>query len=90
MSCATASWTPPVTASTELLRALTVDQLFDAIAIRVNGPRAWDEVLTIDWDFTDLGEVHRTTLRNGVFTHRRRHDEDEGRAGTAARMPSSN
>ncbi len=61
---------PPATASPQMLRALSVGQLFDAIAIRVNGPRAWDEELTIDWEFTDLGQVHRTTLRNGVLTHR--------------------
>ncbi len=61
---------PPVTASPQMLRALSLDQLFDAIAIRVNGPRAWDEELTIDWSFTDLGQVHRTSLRNGVLIHR--------------------
>jgi alkyl sulfatase BDS1-like metallo-beta-lactamase superfamily hydrolase len=70
---------PPVTASAELLRALTVDQLLDAIAIRVNGPRAWDEELTIDWEVTDLGQLHRTTLRNGVFTHRRREQVEAAR-----------
>jgi alkyl sulfatase BDS1-like metallo-beta-lactamase superfamily hydrolase len=61
---------PPTTGSAELLGALTVEQLLDAIAIRVDGPRAWDEILTVDWRFTDLGETHRATLRNGVLTHR--------------------
>ncbi len=65
---------PPVTGSVELLRALTVEQLFDAIAVRINGQRAWDEALTVDWSFTDLGTVHRTTLRNGVLIHRVHHD----------------
>ena len=58
------------TGSAELLAALTVSQLFDAVAIRVVGPRAWEEVLTIDWRFTDVGETRRMTLRNGVLTHR--------------------
>jgi alkyl sulfatase BDS1-like metallo-beta-lactamase superfamily hydrolase len=58
------------TGSAELLAALTVSQLFDAVAIRVDGPSAWDEFLTIDWRFTDLGETRRMTLRNGVLTHR--------------------
>jgi len=61
---------PPTVGSAELLGALTVEQLLDAIAIRIDGPRAWDEVLTVDWRFTDLGVVHRATLRNGVLTHR--------------------
>ena len=51
-----------------------MEQLFDAIAVRINGQRAWDEALTVDWSFTDLGTVHRTTLRNGVLIHRVHHD----------------
>lgn len=56
--------------SPELLGALTVEQLLDAIAIRIDGPKAWDEQLSIDWVITDLGRTHRATLRNGVLTHR--------------------
>ena len=50
-----------------MVGALSVDQLFDSIAIRVNGPKAWDEHLTIDWVFTDLGHTYRTELTNGVL-----------------------
>ncbi len=53
--------------SLDLLLALSAEELFDSIAIRVDGPRAWDEHLTIDWRFTDLGRDYRTTLRNGVL-----------------------
>jgi alkyl sulfatase BDS1-like metallo-beta-lactamase superfamily hydrolase len=61
----------PVTSGRpDLVAALSVEQLFDAIAIRVNGPRAWDEQLAIDWRFTDLDTSYRTVLRNGVLTHR--------------------
>lgn len=62
--------TPQTNRSAEVLQALSVDQLFDAIAIRVNGPRAWDERITVDWRFTDLGLTHRTTLDHGVLIHR--------------------
>ncbi|MFF3461751.1 alkyl/aryl-sulfatase [Streptomyces sp. NPDC002619] len=51
--------------------ALTVGQIFDAIAIRVDGPRAWDENLSLHWHFTDLGEMYRMTLHNGVLVHSR-------------------
>ena len=61
---------PANVGSAELLSALTVPQLLDAIAIRINGPAAWDEALTMDWRFTDLGETHRATLAHGVLTHR--------------------
>ncbi|HLS00186.1 MBL fold metallo-hydrolase [Mycolicibacillus parakoreensis] len=53
------------------LRAqLTVDQIFDAVAIRVNGPRAFDLDLTIDVTLTDPPVTHRLRLRNAVLTHR--------------------
>jgi alkyl sulfatase BDS1-like metallo-beta-lactamase superfamily hydrolase len=55
--------------SPDMIQALTVEQLFDSIAIRVNGPKAWSETLTIDWDFTDDGTRHRSVLSNGVLVH---------------------
>ncbi|GAB2938104.1 alkyl/aryl-sulfatase [Nonomuraea fastidiosa] len=53
--------------SPDFFAALTLEQIFDSIAIRVDGPRAWNERLTIDWHLTDLGLRHRTTLSNGVL-----------------------
>ncbi|HEU4330690.1 MAG TPA: alkyl sulfatase C-terminal domain-containing protein [Lapillicoccus sp.] len=50
-----------------LASALTVEQLFDTLAIRVDGPRAATEAMTIDWKFTDLGHTIRTQLSNGVL-----------------------
>ncbi|MFI1093935.1 alkyl/aryl-sulfatase [Streptomyces sp. NPDC020917] len=49
--------------------ALSVSQAFDTLAIRVNGPRAWDESLSILWRITDTGETHRMVLSNGVLIH---------------------
>lgn len=60
---------PPL-GSLELLSALTVSQLLDAIAVRINGPRAWSETLSIEFELTDLAETHRATLAHGVLTHR--------------------
>ena len=56
--------------ASDMVRALTVDQLFDSLAIRVNGPKAWAEHLAIDWIFTDLGHSYRTELTNGVLIQR--------------------
>ncbi len=63
--------TPTATASQDMLAALTPDQVFDAIAIRVNGPRAWDETLSIGIELTDAGDSYRLDLRNGVLIHHR-------------------
>ncbi|WP_017584888.1 alkyl/aryl-sulfatase [Nocardiopsis ganjiahuensis] len=50
--------------------ALSVDQLFESLAIRVNGPKAWEEHFVIDWVFTDRDTTYRTTLSNGALTTR--------------------
>lgn len=50
--------------------ALTPSQIFDAIAVRVDGPRVWDQHLVISWHFTDRDERYVTELRNGVLHHR--------------------
>jgi alkyl sulfatase BDS1-like metallo-beta-lactamase superfamily hydrolase len=59
----------PVTTSEAMLAALTPDQLFDALAVRVDGPRCWQEHLTLDVHLIDTGERFRLTLRNGVLSH---------------------
>jgi alkyl sulfatase BDS1-like metallo-beta-lactamase superfamily hydrolase len=63
--------TPTQTASPSLMAQLTPEQMFDAFAINVNGPRAWDLDLAIDVTFSDLATNYRLTLRNGVLVHRR-------------------
>jgi alkyl sulfatase BDS1-like metallo-beta-lactamase superfamily hydrolase len=61
--------TPTASAAPDIAGALTVEQVFDTIALRVDGPKAWSESLTIDWKFTDENLVHRTQLRNGLLVH---------------------
>ncbi len=61
--------TPTVTTAPDIVGALTIDQIFDALALRVDGPRAWSTTLTIDWNFTDENSVHRTRLCNGLLVH---------------------
>jgi alkyl sulfatase BDS1-like metallo-beta-lactamase superfamily hydrolase len=59
----------PVSTSSEMVASLSPGQLFDALAVRVNGPRCWSERVAIDVVVSDLGERHRLQLRNGVLTH---------------------
>jgi alkyl sulfatase BDS1-like metallo-beta-lactamase superfamily hydrolase len=61
--------TPTVTASPDILAQLPPAMFFDAIAVQIDGPKAWDLDLAIGWDFPDHKQSFRTTLRNGVFTH---------------------
>ena len=59
-----------------MIQALTITQLFDSIAIRIDAKRAWDTSATIRWQFTDTGETYRMELSNGVLTHRPTHRQD--------------
>ncbi|MGD9527084.1 alkyl/aryl-sulfatase [Pseudonocardia sp.] len=61
--------TPIPLDSTRLTAALTVTQLFDSLAIRIDAERAWDTSASIRWLFTDSGEVYRMELSNGVLIH---------------------
>ncbi|MET0664227.1 MAG: alkyl sulfatase dimerization domain-containing protein [Acidimicrobiales bacterium] len=58
----------PQAIATDLLSALSVDQVFDAMAIRLDGPGAAADGLAsvIDWHITDLDVHYRVTVRNGV------------------------
>ncbi|WUE32477.1 MBL fold metallo-hydrolase [Streptomyces sp. NBC_00498] len=61
--------TPTVTASPDIVAHLTPTMLFDAIAIQIDGPKAWDEQLTVDVRLTDADERYRLTLSNGVLNY---------------------
>jgi alkyl sulfatase BDS1-like metallo-beta-lactamase superfamily hydrolase len=63
--------TPPTLSAGSMAGALTVGQVFDSLAIRIDGPRAWDESFVVDWHVTDLNERYRLRLCNGVLTHAR-------------------
>ncbi|MEU1282494.1 alkyl sulfatase dimerization domain-containing protein [Streptomyces sp. NPDC005805] len=60
--------TPVVATAPDLMNALTPAQLFDSLAIRVDGPRAWDADLTVRWVPADAEPV-TMRLRNGVLTY---------------------
>lgn len=73
-----------VTAPT-MLAQLSPEQMFDVLAISINGPRAWDLDLAIDVTFLDTGDNYRLTLRNGVLVYRKA-DADEGSAGATVKL----
>ena len=90
------SGTPTATAPPDVLAQLTVSQLLDAMAIRLNGPRAAEQHLRIDWRVTDPDEQHAITVRNGVLRHRpgshepRRRRHPRGRARGPEPAPAQN
>jgi alkyl sulfatase BDS1-like metallo-beta-lactamase superfamily hydrolase len=58
-------------ASPTMLAQLTLEQIFDSLAIRVNGPRSWDLDIATDITFADAATNYRLTLRNGVLVYRK-------------------
>jgi alkyl sulfatase BDS1-like metallo-beta-lactamase superfamily hydrolase len=57
-------------ASPTMLSQLTPEQIFDSLAVRVNGPRSWDLDLAFDITFVDSDANYRLALRNGVLVYR--------------------
>jgi alkyl sulfatase BDS1-like metallo-beta-lactamase superfamily hydrolase len=56
--------------SMDVLQALPTEAYFDAFAVRVNGPRAAEKRIAVDWVFTDTNERLSVTLENGVLRHK--------------------
>lgn len=61
--------TPTKTTAPTVLAQLSPEQLLDSIAIRIDGPRAWDLDLSFAIELTELGRRFRVTLRNGVLVY---------------------
>ncbi|MFG3105361.1 alkyl/aryl-sulfatase [Streptomyces tendae] len=61
--------TPTVTAAADIVAHITPPMLFDALAIQIDGPRAWDETFTVDVEVTDSRVRYRLRLSNGVLTY---------------------
>jgi linear primary-alkylsulfatase len=59
-----------------LLRHTPLDELFTAMATRLDGPKADGKTMTVNFVFTDLGESHVLTLENAVLHHRRSAEPD--------------
>lgn len=55
-------------ASGDVARALSIEQLWDALGARLDGPRAWDTRIVIGWHFTDVDERWTVTVENGALS----------------------
>ena len=50
-----------------MARGMPLKNLFQAMAVRLNGPRADGRILTLNLDFTDLDEPHLLVIENSVL-----------------------
>ena len=57
------------TASPDMIKALSLDSLFDYLAVKLNGPKAAGQRIAINFRFQDTGDDYLVTLANGVLHH---------------------
>jgi alkyl sulfatase BDS1-like metallo-beta-lactamase superfamily hydrolase len=62
--------TAPQTGSADIVASLTPEMLFDYLAVRLNGPEAAEDDITIHLNFTDSGRDFGLTVKNGVLNYR--------------------
>ena len=55
--------------SSGLAPALTTTQLFDSVAIQIDGPRAVADSFSVSWWLTDEEQRYRMELSNGALVH---------------------
>ncbi|MCU0312090.1 MAG: MBL fold metallo-hydrolase [Acidimicrobiales bacterium] len=61
----------------DMLSQLTISQMIDVLAVRIDGPRAWDVRLRVNLTTSDTGQRYLLRLQNGVLTHVvGRHDDE--------------
>jgi alkyl sulfatase BDS1-like metallo-beta-lactamase superfamily hydrolase len=59
----------PIPVPRDILAAMPLSMIFDAMAVRLDGPRAGDRAILVNWVFTDTGEELVLRLSNGALTH---------------------
>ena len=59
------------TASPDVIKAMSLDNFFDLLAVRLIGPQAADKELAFNASFTDTGERYTLVVENGVLNYAR-------------------
>lgn len=59
----------PNTASPDTVRAMTPEMFFDYLAVHVNGEKAAEAKMVLNFDFGDDGGKYKVELENGVLNH---------------------
>jgi alkyl sulfatase BDS1-like metallo-beta-lactamase superfamily hydrolase len=55
--------------SKHAIKAISLPEYFDLMAVRLNGAKAEGKTLLINWDFTDTGEKYVLNLENSALTY---------------------
>ena len=83
--------TPTVSGSVDMVSKLTPEMIFNALAVQINGPKAWDEKLSIDIVLNDAAIQYRLWLSNGALIYTAANqstDPDVTLTGTCTQLTS--
>ena len=59
------------TASSDTIKAMSPEMLFDYLSIRLNGPKAAGLLIKFNWIFTDSKEDYAVTIENSVLVYQK-------------------
>jgi len=68
------------TSQSEVVRAMPSGLFFDALAVRLNGPKAQGGDVVLNFVFTDIGETHVVEIENAVLHHWQREAREDADA----------
>jgi alkyl sulfatase BDS1-like metallo-beta-lactamase superfamily hydrolase len=55
--------------SADTVKAMTMPMFFDYMGVRLNGPKANDKKIVLNWNLTDVGEQYILNLENSALTY---------------------
>ena len=59
----------PNTASPDTIRAMSLELFFDYLGMKLNGPKAGDKQIVLNFDFTDVKQKYMVEMVHGVLNH---------------------
>jgi len=59
----------PSTSGGDAVTAMSIEMIFDYMAVRLNGPKSEGHAMSIGFDFTDTARYYLLTVENGVLNH---------------------
>lgn len=60
---------PLRSASPDTIRALSIENIFDLLGVRLNAPKAEGKHIVMNWNFNDSGKRYQLNLENSALTY---------------------
>ncbi len=67
--------------NSDMLKAISLDLLFDFMGVRINAGKAEGKKIVLNWNFTDVSEKFVLNLENSALTHLSGREDPNADAG---------